>query len=131
VATILVVEDDPAWARILAHVLRQAGHMPVLALTGRAALEEVRTGPALILLDLRLPDMPGETVLRRLQSQPATAQIPVVVLTGHPEAAAHLVAAGIASVAAVLYKPVAADQLRTTVAAVLAAGTRGGRHGVG
>jgi CheY-like chemotaxis protein len=123
-ATILIVEDDPAWARITAYLLRRAGHTPVLALTGRAALQEARTCPDLILLDLRLPDMSGGAVLRHLRGEPATAQIPVVVMTGQPDAAAELVAAGIPQVAAVLHKPVSADQLGQTVATVLAASRR-------
>jgi CheY-like chemotaxis protein len=37
--------------------------------------------PDLVLLDLHLPDMPGEVVLRRLQANPRTAEIPVVILS--------------------------------------------------
>jgi len=40
----------------------------------------------LILLDLGLPDLPGEEVLRRLRNQPRTADIPILVVTGKTEA---------------------------------------------
>ena len=64
---------------------------------GRIGLELARQHvPDLILLDLHLPDIPGEVVLRRLRAEPATRDIPVVVLSADamPSQIAGLLAAG-------------------------------------
>ena len=66
--------------------------------------------PALILLDNRLPDASGEQVLRNLAAAPATAAIPVIILSGdsHPATVDELLAAGAADF---LGKPFEAHQL--------------------
>ena len=66
--------------------------------------------PALILLDNRLPDASGEQVLRNLAAAPATAAIPVVIISGdsHPATVSELLAAGAADF---LGKPFEAHQL--------------------
>jgi CheY-like chemotaxis protein len=66
--------------------------------------------PTLILLDNRLPDATGEQVLRNLAAAPATAAIPVVILSGdsHPATVSELLAAGAADF---LGKPFEAHQL--------------------
>jgi CheY-like chemotaxis protein len=70
--------------------------------------------PALILLDNRLPDASGEQVLRNLAAAPATAAIPVVILSGdsHPATVSELLAAGAADF---LGKPFEAHQLLTII----------------
>jgi DNA-binding response OmpR family regulator len=118
-AAILIVEDDQSLAWAEARILRQAGHTPIHAPDARTALQEAADRPDLILLDLRLPDLPGEEVLRRLKSRPETAQIPVLVITGYPEAAAQLRAAGEASVVDILLKPFASMRLSEMVESVL------------
>src|SRR5574341_1164484 len=117
-AAILIVEDDQSLAWAEARVLRQAGHTPIHAPDAHTALQEAADRPDLILLDLRLPDLPGEEVLRRLKSRPETAQIPVLVITGYPEAAAQLRAAGEASVVDILLKPFASMRLSQMVESV-------------
>ncbi|MEK7204982.1 MAG: response regulator, partial [candidate division NC10 bacterium] len=92
-ATILIVEDDGLVARHMARILRGAGHTPILASDGRSALLEASDRPDLVLLDLGLPDVPGEELLRHLKKRPETAGIPVIVVTGKTEAAAQLKAA--------------------------------------
>ena len=87
-ARIVIVEDEAAVARVVAYYLRKAGHEPVVASTGAAALQAAATGPELILLDLGLPDLQGAEVLRRLKRAPATAPIPVVIVSGEPDPAA-------------------------------------------
>ncbi len=119
-AAILIVEDDGLVAGQMARTLRQDGHTPILAHDARTALQEVIGRPDAILLDLGLPDLPGEELLRRLKSQPETAQIPVLVVTGKKEAAAHLRGAAKGSVADILLKPVSGAQLREVVGAALA-----------
>lgn len=120
-ATILVVDDEEALAWVVAHVLRKAGHTPLVAATGAAALRDAVTHPDLILLDLGLPDLPGAEVLRRLQADPATARIPVVIVSGEPDAAALVAGSGPRAVAAILRKPLQLAELCAVVAAVLAA----------
>jgi CheY-like chemotaxis protein len=73
----------------------------------RAAIDEQ---PTLILLDNRLPDASGEQVLRQLAATPATAVIPVVIISGdsNPVTVNELLAAGAADF---LPKPLDADQL--------------------
>ncbi len=60
-ATIFIVEDDGVLARQMAHTLRQAGHVPILASDARAALRATRERPEAMLLDLDVPELSGET----------------------------------------------------------------------
>jgi CheY-like chemotaxis protein len=81
------------------------------AMTGHDGIRvAVDDQPALILLDNRLPDASGEQVLRNLAAAPATAAIPVVILSGdsHPATVNELLAAGAADF---LGKPFEAHQL--------------------
>ena len=71
-ATILVVDDNPAVARMMARLLESKGYHAVLAPDGPSALDAVRsaTPPVdLVLLDMMMPDMDGLEVLRRLRSE--------------------------------------------------------------
>jgi len=83
-ATVLVVDDEESMAWAVTYWLRTAGHTPIVAATGAAALQAAGAHPDLILLDLGLPDLPGAEVLRRLKAQPETARIPVVIVSGQP-----------------------------------------------
>ena len=76
---ILVVEDEPSLARLLSRILTTAGYSVTEAATGTAALRSVRaTDPDLILLDLILPDMRGESVLTELMSTRPDSRILVL-----------------------------------------------------
>ena len=129
-ATILIVDDEESIAWVLAHLLRTDGHTPIIASNGETAVREARAHPDLILLDLGLPDIPGEEVLTRLKRQPETARIPVVVVSGQPDAAAIVAESGAHAVAAILRKPVSFPELRAVVDAVLDA-PAGWKEGVG
>ena len=118
-ATILVVDDQESVAEIVAHLLRKAGYIPIMAGNGAEALRAALTQPDLILLDLGLPDLPGEEVLRRLKAQPETARIPVVVVSGQSDAATIVAGNGTRAVAAILRKPVLFAELCAVVNAVL------------
>ena len=118
-APIVIVEDEEAVARVVAHFLRQAGHVPVVAATGAAALQAADAGPDLLLLDLGLPDLAGAEVLRRLKRNPATAPIPVVIVSGESDAAALVRGSGAHAVAAILRKPVRCQEVCAVVDAVL------------
>jgi phosphoribosyl 1,2-cyclic phosphodiesterase/CheY-like chemotaxis protein len=79
---IMVVDDDPD-IRALAHqALSQDGHIVVEASGGREALALIDTQPPdLLVLDLLMPEPGGLEVLKILRSRPATAALPIVVLT--------------------------------------------------
>ncbi|SFF16746.1 DNA-binding response regulator, OmpR family, contains REC and winged-helix (wHTH) domain [Paenibacillus catalpae] len=77
--TILVVEDEPAIARVLVVYLRKAGFDVMLASDGRKALElYVQKPPSLILLDVMLPHMDGWEVLHQIRE---TSSCPIIMLT--------------------------------------------------
>ncbi|MFC3652314.1 response regulator [Dyella humi] len=86
-SVILVVEDDPAFAHILADIVRQKGHRMLHAPNGEAGLELARRHhPVGILLDVMLPGMDGWTVIERLKADPVTRHIPVHFLTATDDA---------------------------------------------
>ncbi len=118
-ARILIVDDDASLASVLAQYFRMAGHTPLPAPTGHAALLAARAHPDVILLDLGLPDISGEEVLRRLKRDPCTAQIPVVVVSGEPDAADRVPRDGHIGAVAVLQKPVSGSDLCAVVDFVL------------
>lgn len=79
---ILIVEDDPAAAYLLDTYLSTGGYDVALAKTAAEALElAVRLEPAAITLDILLPDKIGWEVLGELKGRPATADIPVVIVS--------------------------------------------------
>ena len=81
-APILCVDDDVNVLYRLTDMLEKAGFPVIVAQTGYDALAlAVSRKPSLILLDLVLPDLPGEEVCRRLRAHAPTAGIPVVMLT--------------------------------------------------
>ena len=79
---LLVVDDDAEARGLLDYVLNDAGFNVSLAATGIEGVQLARKlRPDVILLDLMLPDIDGFTVAELLRRHPATAQIPVVVLS--------------------------------------------------
>jgi len=79
---ILLVDDDDTFRRVMSAELARRGHDVVSAATGQAALDMAATAnPDVILLDLRLPDLDGIDVLKKLREREVRAG--VVVLTGH------------------------------------------------
>ena len=79
---ILLVEDNASLLDILVQFVKRAGYQPLVADTGSAALGWVSaTRPDLILLDLGLPDMAGETVIESVKTDPRTRHIPIIVQT--------------------------------------------------
>jgi len=81
-ATLLIVEDDPHYARILADLARDAGFKVLAAMRGADALALAREyQPTAVSLDVFLPDMLGWTVLSQLKQDPATRHIPVQIVT--------------------------------------------------
>ena len=83
---ILLVEDSKAIRRENESALSKAGYEVICAEDGETALQLAKGQDFdLILLDMILPRMSGPEVLKRLKSEPATAHIPVVVLSGLSE----------------------------------------------
>ena len=80
---VLYIEDDPVNFTLVERILEFRPALKLMhARSGESGVELAQAySPRLILLDLNLPDMHGSEVLRQLQREPATAQVPVVVLS--------------------------------------------------
>lgn len=119
-AQLLIIEDIASNIRLLERVFApMPGIVLSTAATGAAGLAmALATAPALILLDLHLPDGHGEHVLAQLQAHPATCQIPVVIISADatPGPQERLLALG---ARAYLTKPIETDRLIDTIAALL------------
>jgi CheY-like chemotaxis protein len=80
---ILVVDDEPDLRAIARRVLERAGHEVREAGDGQAALDLVgQSPPDLILTDIMMPLMDGYELIRRIQADPATAEIPILAMSG-------------------------------------------------
>jgi DNA-binding response OmpR family regulator len=81
-AKILVVDDEPEAVELLEFNLRKAGFEVITAMDGARAIRQARSGfPNLIVLDLMLPEIDGLEVCKMLRRDPATARIPIIMLT--------------------------------------------------
>lgn len=83
---ILVVDDDNLSRRLLARTLSSAGYKCEEAVSGAEALDRItKDPPALLLLDYDMPQLDGAGVLREMRANPnpAIAQMPTIMLTGH------------------------------------------------
>jgi DNA-binding response OmpR family regulator len=79
---ILVVDDEADALEVLGFKLKEAGYHPLLAKNGTEALSMARDEhPALILLDLMLPEVDGLEVCKILRRDPSTSAIPIIMLT--------------------------------------------------
>ena len=118
-AKILVVDDDSQIIELLKIALERTGHEVDTARSGQEAIDSARSGrPALILLDLVMPDMTGREVLEQIRSDPDLAQTPVVLATGEVGADSDL------DVMAVLTKPYKLDALYQVVEQAALSGGR-------
>ena len=80
---ILVVEDDPQVARLIALVLQRHGHKSETVADGQTALARAKEmRPTIIFADLTIKGMNGEALCSTLKSDPATRGIPYIVLSG-------------------------------------------------
>jgi len=81
--TILIVDDDDVLTDVLSRRLQQQGFDTITADLGRSGLAKARSEhPALIVLDLQLPDVDGLAICEQLVDSSATCGIPVIVLSG-------------------------------------------------
>lgn len=117
---VLVVDDDPALARALAINLRAHGYQVVVAHDGRQALAEMaRAHPAVVVLDLGLPDMDGVEVLAGIRGW---SPVPVIVLSARATSA-EKVAALDAGADDYVTKPFGMDELLARVRAAVRRGS--------
>ena len=85
-ARILVAEDDPDIATLLAHYLQRAGFEADLVSSGRDILPRLKKAPPdLLLLDIMLPGLDGLEVCRAVRSDEHTATIPIIMITAKGE----------------------------------------------
>ncbi len=81
---LLLVEDDSSVAAMYALVLMEAGHDVRVSFDGRSAVQSARRRvPDLVLLDVRLPDLDGFTVVERLRELDHMSTVPVVILSNY------------------------------------------------
>jgi DNA-binding response OmpR family regulator len=87
-AKLLVVDDEPRTAELTAELLRRAGYVVDVAVSGTEALERVRvSSPDLMLLDYEMADMEAPEVLDQLRAGGDRIAFPVIILTGARQAA--------------------------------------------
>ena len=89
---ILIVDDQPDLAGMMSDLLLDAGYATRTAVDGRAALAEVQADPPdLLLLDVQMPEFDGFEVATMLKADPATATIPIIMVSAHEGRGARLV----------------------------------------
>lgn len=117
--TILIVDDREQNRYISARILVNAGYSVEEVSTGREALEKVLQDPALVMLDVRLPDMLGYEVCRRIKENPQTANIPVLQVSAAFSSSESRVHALESGADAYLIQPLEPTVLLATVRALL------------
>ena len=125
-ATILVVDDEPEIVTLLRFVLEKDGYKILEASNGQVALERLGVQPPepgtalpdLIILDIMMPVMDGYTFNSRLQKEPKTQTIPILVLTAKGQKMRDLFEMA-PNVAAYVQKPFDPKMLRELIAGIL------------
>jgi CheY-like chemotaxis protein len=83
---VVVVEDDPSVAMLIAAILSDEGYTPFVVMDGRQALQAVHeVRPRVVTLDLELPGVDGRAVLRRLVRDEQAGHAPVVVISANTD----------------------------------------------
>ena len=116
---ILIVDDDPSTRFVLRLILEREGYAVVEAGNGQAALDMIAPDPLpdIVMTDLMMPVMTGVELIRRLRSDPRTAEIRIVVVSSNADAAASLQSRG--QVNAIVSKPFSAGKLADGIRAIL------------
>lgn len=119
---VLVADDEPAIRSLVCEVLAEAGFRTVPAADGDQVVGlALERQPALIVMDVMMPNMDGYTTLTRLRGHALTKEIPVIMLTGQLEPVYRTISAGVGAVAH-LTKPFSPRQLTEIVERILTAG---------
>jgi DNA-binding NarL/FixJ family response regulator len=114
---VLIVDDVPENLSLLSDALDEAGHMVLVATDGRSAIDRLgHVSPDVILLDALMPGMDGFETCRRIKSQPATRDIPVIFMTGLADSE-HVVRGFDAGGIDYVTKPIRPDEVLARVAA--------------
>ena len=122
---ILIVEDDPDIAHLVARYLDKAGFLTERAASGRDALQAIAVKPPdLLVLDLMLPHVDGLEVCRRVRANEATAAIPIIMLTARAEESERIVGLELGA-DDYLAKPFSPNELVARVRALLRRAQRG------
>lgn len=86
-APVLIIDDDPDMTEAVKQMLEAAGHATAVARNPFHGLKLAREmKPSVVMCDMVMPNMTGADVFRTLASDPATARIPRVMMTGHSDA---------------------------------------------
>lgn len=112
---ILITDDDPLNRKLMETLLQAYDYQVCCVESGRAALDQIALDPPdLILLDLMMPGMDGFEVVRFLKADPATAFIPIIMVTALDDAGsrARLAAAGVSEI---ITKPLDRWVLQTNI----------------
>jgi CheY-like chemotaxis protein len=113
--TILVVDDEPYMIRLLQHHIERAGYRMIKATNGREALDRIREDkPRLVLMDVMMPEINGLEVLAEVRKDPATKDLPVIIMTANAQRFTREEAES-AGVSAFLTKPFSPTQLMAEV----------------
>ncbi len=122
---VLVVEDDPSVRGLLHTLLTAEGYDVATASDGLAGLVKATSSPpALVLLDLMMPDLGGVRVLEEMRDDPELRDIPVIVVTGKIDAVPGM--RDLLGEDNVFLKPFAVGELLSRVAAVTGGPGEGG-----
>ena len=119
--TVVCIEDEAGVIELIQLILEQRGLRVVGAESGAEGLGIIRqVQPALVLLDLMLPEMDGWEVYRRMKADEALKSIPVIIVTAKTAGIDEALARHVAKVDAYIKKPFSLEELVQTVDSVLA-----------
>ena len=114
--TVVCVEDEPGVIELIRLILDERGLKVVGAISGTeglAAIRELR--PALVLLDLMLPEMDGWEIYRRMKADEALKDIPIIIVTAKTAGIDEALAKYVAKVDAYIKKPFSLEELVQSV----------------
>jgi CheY-like chemotaxis protein len=121
--TILIVDDEFGIVEALASLLEDEGYRVVTAANGEDGLARLRKEqPNLVLIDLMMPIIDGQEMLRIMRSTPTHASIPVIVMSAAPKSTAVLKSEKAREISAFLRKPFDLQTLLDTIAPLIGPG---------
>lgn len=118
-ARVLVIDDDSGLLQMVKLMLEREGHTAILAEGGEAGLEAAQTqSPDVAIIDLMMPGISGYDVTRQLRANPATARVPVLILTARSQPMDRQMALN-AGATSFMSKPVSSRELTSRIAEIL------------
>ena len=109
---ILIIDDEPEFVEMLKIRLEKNGYDVMVAGDTAEAMDVIKGGPDLVLLDIMMPCIDGYTLYRQLKKDDATKSIPVIVITAKPEMKDLFQAEGVNDY---LVKPIDDDELLAAI----------------